>query len=249
MPEQINVVGKYKTKTAVAQPNRTATEYIVIHHAAWSYPRGEALRLIFNYHSAQWPKYGRIGYHEVVQEEADGRLQRYQVNHPDMVGAGVAKQNDRCYHICAATHFQDSIPEQHWIDALARAAADAKRRYPNASIVGHTEITLPGHATSCPGSKWKAWKPGFVAQVSRIFVPPASDPWSLWGDDYPLPVEQRSFGIPSLWYDNRRWLKEARSFPWYPSGVTGFVAQLFQGGLIWCVDGVCQVKQFTRELE
>lgn len=254
MPEQINVVGTYKTKDAVAQPNRASTRFVVIHHAAAWYAKGGALLAIFKYHSGKWPDYGRIGYHEVVQEEADGRLQRYLVNPPEMVGAGVMGQNEHCYHICAATHFQGQIPPQNWVDALARAAADAKKRYPNAVIVGHQEITIKGYETDCPGTRWLAWKPGFVAQVNRIFVPvppppaPTPDPWAAWGNDYPLPADQRRFGIPALWFENRHWLKEARSFPWYPPGVAGFVAQLFQGGLIWGVDNVYQVKQFTREL-
>lgn len=90
-----------------------------------------------------------------------------------------------------------------------------------------------------PDPLFYQWRSALVA---------AADPWSAWGDDYPLPVDQRHFGIPALWYENRRWLKAARSFPWYPPGVAGFVAQLFQGGLVWGVDGIYQVKQFTKEL-
>jgi hypothetical protein len=74
------------------------------------------------------------------------------------------------------------------------------------------------------------------------------DPWSLWGNDYPLPADQHGFGIPSLWFNHRQQLKQARSFPWYPPGVQGFVAQLFQGGLIWCRDGQCQLEVFTKAL-
>jgi hypothetical protein len=250
MPEQINVIGKYKTKTAVAQPNRMVTKYVVIHHAAWTYDPGDALQSIFTYHSSQWPQYGRIGYNEVIQEERDGTLQRYLVNPYDMVGAGVWGRNPECFHICMARHNLNEIPPQHWIDETAHAAADAKRRFPNAQIVGHGEIALPGHETSCPGSKWKAWKPAFVAQVDNLIkrATPPPDPWLAWGTMYPLPPEQRQYGISTLWFQHRAALKEARSYPWYPSGAQGIVIQVFQGGLIWCVDGQCQVKQFARVL-
>lgn len=165
-----NVIGQYVTKTAVAQPDRTSTRYIVVHHAAWEYDPGSAVRAIFNYHSAQWPKYGRIGYHEVIQIEPDGSLRCYRVNPPDMQGAGVAKRNHECFHICAATNFGASIPEQLWIDALALRVAEAKRRDSAAQIVGHKEIALPISPTACPGTRWEAWKPTLLTQVASLLA-------------------------------------------------------------------------------
>lgn len=234
MAEQINVIGKYKTKTAAVQPNRPSTAYIVIHHAAFDYAPGGALQSIFAYHSSIWPGYGRIGYNEVIQEEPDGTLQRYLVNPYDMVGAGVWGRNPECYHICMARHNRNEIPPQYWIDETARAAADARRRYPNAQIVGHGEIALPGHETSCPGPKWKAWKPAFVAQVDNLIKraapPPPPDPWAAWGTAYPLPAEQRNWAIPQLWRENAGWLGPATSYEIYPDPNTSI--RTFRAGFI-----------------
>lgn len=229
MAEQRNVIGKYKTKTAVVQPNRSVTNFIVIHHAAFDYAPSGALQSIFGYHSSIWPRYGRIGYNELIQEEPDGTLQRYLVNPYDMVGAGVWGRNPECYHICMARHNRNEIPPQHWIDEMARAAADAKRRWPNAQIVGHGEIALPGHETSCPGPRWKAWKPAFVAQVNNLVKRAQPDPWTPWGSAYPLPEEQRGWGIPQLWRENT-WLGPATSYEVFPDSNTSI--RTFKSGWI-----------------
>mgnify|MGYP000744739437 CR=1 FL=1 len=171
-PLTIDRVGEYVADGVATQPDRTVTNLIVIHHAAASYGPGKAVNAIWQYHAARWPDYGRIGYHEVIQIEHDGvTLRAHQVNAPDMVGAGVYGRNHECYHICAATNFS-GIPDDAWIEALAQRAADAQRRYPRAALVGHREITIPGHSTSCPGTRWSAWRPTLVARVTELLTPP-----------------------------------------------------------------------------
>lgn len=92
------------------------------------------------------------------------------------------------------------------------------------------------------------------AWIASLYAPhPAPDPWSLWGTAYPLPPEQRPWGIPQLWAENARWLKEARSNPMYAvmdehDGHNRFVVQAFQGGAIWGLDDHYQLIRFPREL-
>src|SRR5215216_668938 len=144
-------IGTYITKDAVRdQPNRTSTHYIVVHHASAFYSPGTACAKIFAFHSSKWPKYGRIGYHEVIQQERDNTLRCYLVNPPLLQGAGVANRNDECYHICGATSFT-AIPDDAYIEAFAQRCAAALRVYPNAQIVGHKDIALKGYETACPG--------------------------------------------------------------------------------------------------
>lgn len=38
----------------------------------------------------------------------------------------------------------------------------------------------------------------------------APDNWHLWGDAYPLAVDQRERGIPAEWHKNAAWLRAAR---------------------------------------
>lgn len=169
-PFERNVIGQYQASSAVPQPDRPRTSFIVIHHAAFEYTPGDAVRSIFAYHSTKWPKYGRCGYHEIIQIEPDGSLRCYRVNPPQMQGAGVALRNHECFHICAATNFGASIPEQLWIDAIARRATVAKRRDSGAQIVGHREIALPVSPTACPGTRWEAWKPMLLTQVASMLA-------------------------------------------------------------------------------
>lgn len=206
---------------------RQTTRYIVVHHAAWTYDPGKAVQSIYNFHRGQWPKYNAIGYHEVIQREIDGSLRRYQVNPPDMQGAGVALRNHECYHICAATNLI-GMPDPDWIEAMAYAVADAKRRYPTAQVVGHKDIALPGHGTACPGPRWNDWRPILLTAVGRLRG--EGDIWAQWGDDFPLPVDQRGWGIPQLWKEHVVELGEARS---YEDPLDQWTAvQSFQGGTV-----------------
>jgi len=167
--------------------DRPTTRQIVVHHAADDYPPGQALAAIYRYHSQKWPDYHAIAYHEVIQIEADGSLRAYQTNPPSIIGAGVYGQNDHTYHICAATDFGSTIPLQLWQDAIAIRVAAAATRYPTAQIVGHQDITLPGHATSCPGAAWPRWKAALIARVAALNATPRTTAYVVRG----VPIYQR----------------------------------------------------------
>jgi hypothetical protein len=153
--------------------NRATTRYIAFHHAAYLYAVGDAVRSIYTYHRAKWPLYNAAGYHVICQQDADG-IHAYLVNPPEMQGAGVANRNHECYHVCAATNFT-GLPSAAWLDASAQALVEAKRRYPDAIIVGHKEIALPGYLTACPGPLWSTWKSQLLSRVDRLLgTPPPS---------------------------------------------------------------------------
>jgi hypothetical protein len=137
---------------------RRSTDYVVVHHAAWTYQPGiAAVQAVHTYHLQQWGT--GIAYHEALVEEADGSIACYITSAPDLLRYGVAYQNHRSFHISALTNFADTIPEQKWLDALAARVAAARARWPRAEVVGHKEITVPGWESSCPGTRWHEWKP------------------------------------------------------------------------------------------
>lgn len=153
--------------------NRPRTDYIVVHHAAYFYAPGDAVRSIYAYHSQKWPDYHAAAYAEIIQLEIDRiSLGCHIMYHPEQIGAGVMGRNDNTFHICAATNFT-TIPEDMWIEALAQRVAVAQQRYPKAQIVGHKEITLPGYGTTCPGPMWQAWKPRLTKRVAELLAPTA----------------------------------------------------------------------------
>ena len=169
----VDEIGRYIKTPASVQPDRPRTSYIVVHHAAAIYAPGTACAAIFKAHSTRpdFTDYHRIGYHEVIQVEIGDLLRAHLVNPPLMQGAGVYGRNDVCYHICAATNIV-AIPDDGFVEALAQRVAAAKKRWPDAQIVGHKEITLTGHGTACPGQLWAAWKPRLLKRVEALLAPP-----------------------------------------------------------------------------
>lgn len=158
---------------------RTATRHLVVHHAAALYPtpRGQDdVASIARYHTGTrgWPG---IGYHEVIAETVTGGpLAAYLVSDPGQARAHVFGRNGAAFGICAATNFGDQLPPEAWIAALAARLAEARRRWPQAEIVGHTEIALPDHATSCPGRRWLDWKPRLLQAVEAALRDTSSPP-------------------------------------------------------------------------
>lgn len=140
---------------------RTATRYIVVHHAAAHYKQLtglEDVRAIARWHT-QGRGWGGIGYHEVIAEQTNGGpVAAYLVSDPETERAHVFGRNHESYGICCAVDFGAALPEQKWINALRIRIAIARARWPDAVVVGHTDIALPGRATSCPGSAWPRWR-------------------------------------------------------------------------------------------
>lgn len=92
----------------------------------------------------------------------------------------------------------------------------------------------------------------WVVRAMQLWpAPRPADIWALWGTAYPLPPEQRGWGIPQLWAENARWLGEARSEPIYripdaQDGHNRFVVQLFRGGFIWGLDEQYQLVRYQK---
>jgi hypothetical protein len=168
----------YVTENAEPAKIRLKTDFIVVHHAGAIYQKGNACRAIFNFHSQKWPKYGRIGYHIVLQEEVDNSITMQIVNPLGIVGANVAQRNHQVVGICAATNFLNvRQPEQKWLDAIRFSLQYVQNIYPLARVVGHKDIALPEYATTCPGNYWDSWKhyviPKDMTQTYVIGVKPS----------------------------------------------------------------------------
>jgi hypothetical protein len=76
-----------------------------------------------------------------------------------------------------------------------------------------------------------------------------TDVWAQWGDRFPLPPEQRGWGIPQLWKDNAAWLGQARSDELYLADGAVSV-RLFQGGSVtWeKATGRCTLTRLVTRL-
>jgi hypothetical protein len=120
-----------------------------------------------------------------------------------------------------------------------------------AAHVGSISSHRDYNKLACPGAAiTEAFYLDVIKQAADQ-VAPQPDPWAAWGTAYPLPVEQRGWGIPGLWFENARWLGEARSEPIYriPDTMDGhnrFVVQLFQGGAIWGLDDQYQLIRYQK---
>jgi len=229
-PFVVDEIGKYILEPASVQPNRERTEYIVVHHANAFYSPGTACASILKAHSARpdFGDYHRIGYHAVLQIERNATIAMHLVNPSLMWGAGVFDRNDVCWHVCAATTFT-ALPSDEWIEAIARACVYAKSLFPDAKIVGHKDVTVPGHGSECPGQLWSSWKLRLLGRVAALQIA-LPDPWLNWGAAFPLNPAQREWGIPQCWLKNQ-WLGQARSAEVYqPDGSRSI--QWFVGGWI-----------------
>lgn len=154
---------------------RSRTRYIVVHHAAALYPTGtgiEDVRAVARYHLGKG--WSGIGYHIALAEETNGgAIARYDLSDLDLQRAHIWGRNHECVGVSCLTNFT-GMPAQKWIDALAEVLRELVERYPQAEIVGHREITLPGRGTVCPGPAWLRWKPQLLESVaSRLIMPDA----------------------------------------------------------------------------
>lgn len=241
---------------------RTATTHLINHHAADHYKQTSGLddvRAIARWHTGAPPNgngWSGIGYQLVLAEETEGgEIVCYQVSDLETQRAHTWGLNDKMLGVCSAEDFTKIIPAPKWIEAQALTFAALLRIYPHAQVTGHKDVALPGHGTRCPGDRWAEWKPTLLNRIQALrsapAPQPAPDPWLAWGTAYPLPVEQRLWGIPQLWSENARWLGEARSEPIYripdaQDGHNRFVLQLFQGGAIWGLDDHYQLIRYQK---
>lgn len=147
-----------------------------------------------------------------------------------------------CHHAVG-----DDWPQAQ-LDSLTWLVRDLMRRYriAPAGIETHRRVAIPGpdirkhDPSDWPDEMFYVWRSGLAIDI-----------WSLWGNAYPLPPEQRGWGIPQLWAENAKWLGEARSEPIYripdaQDGHNRFVVQLFQGGAIWGLDDQYQLLRYQK---
>lgn len=119
----------------------------------------------------------------------------------------------------------DYTPAQ--LDALGGLIADIRQRRGALPILRHADID-PTRRRDPVGLS--------VAQieqyVTRATTGPLADPFLAWGQQFPLPPEQRAWGIPQAWLAQRALLGAARS-PEIDLGQRARAAvQVFEGGAI-----------------
>jgi hypothetical protein len=186
---------------------RTSTEFITVHHAAAHYKQKtgiEDVEVVRAWHMEQHNGWPGIGYHLVLAEETEGGpIARYILSNLNLQRAHVYGQNHRAIGVSMLDDFTNTIPGEKWIAALVEACADLKQLFPHAVIVGHKEITLPGHGTTCPGNRWLDWKPRLLASVAAASIPPA-DPALPFGT-FPVDAKFRAYWERSggLWQPDR----------------------------------------------
>jgi N-acetylmuramoyl-L-alanine amidase len=140
---------------------RRPIEAIVIHHSAGV---GGNVREFDQAHRMRG--FSQIGYHVLIgsgKGAGDGEIQYGRPTAID--GAGVYGNNRRKLHIVCVGNFEKGhsgytgeLSAAQW-NALKVVVADlaGKFRRPDGSkplLVGHREITLPGHGTLCPGNQF-----------------------------------------------------------------------------------------------
>lgn len=183
--------------------SRRVTTNLLIHHAGALYPSRNGIddcRAVQRYHvnNRGWPG---IGYHVALAEEVEGGpIARYILSDLSLQRAHILNRNHEFLGVCCLTNFDThpgKLPAIKWREALVETLQWLRTIYPNATITGHREEAVKGGETTCPGMRWMEWKPGLVRDVGTIV-----EPWAAWGAAFPLPAEQRGFGIPQHWLTN-----------------------------------------------
>lgn len=140
---------------------RRRITHIVCHHSAGVAGNVEEFRIT---HRARG--FADIGYHVVICNGRGGDDGEIQYGRPTSIdGAGVYGNNYRKLHLCLVGNFEQGHsgytgpPSPKQWNALKVVIADLARKFrrPNGekpALVGHREITLPGHGTLCPGNQF-----------------------------------------------------------------------------------------------
>lgn len=120
-----------------------------------------------------------------------------------------------------ANNGKDPYPQAQ-VDAALWLVRGIVQRHniPRSQVARHLDIS-PGRKTDPAAFPWADF-------LNDLY--PAPDHWHLWGDAYPLPVEQRTYAIPEMWHANAPWLGAATGPEVYPDARTAFRA--FAGGWI-----------------
>ena len=128
--------------------------YIVLHHIGADY-EGDAVEAAWatdRYHRED-KGWSGIGYHLVA---VDGMV----VLGGDLATAraNVAGRNHEVIGILWPRNGNVRVPEVSDLVALKQAIAYATAACPQAIVVGHREISIPGYSTECPGQTFASWK-------------------------------------------------------------------------------------------
>lgn len=110
-------------------------KYIVIHCTAGPSNQSTAVILDFWKRVKRWQN---VGYHKLIS--ADGTVE--ELARPEQKTNGVAGYNSHAYHICykGGQGGKDTRTEAQK-EALAREIRWAKKKFPNAIILGHRDLS------------------------------------------------------------------------------------------------------------
>jgi hypothetical protein len=99
------------------------------------------------------------------------------------------------------------------------------------NVVRHLDVAiLPngklGRKTDPKGFDWVGWKRAIEQSIKT-----PSDVWEHWGTQFPLYMDEKSFGIPQYWLKHSKVFGEARSHEIWIEGVWSY--RVFVGGVVF----------------
>lgn len=138
-----------------------AINSLVIHHSACLTGSVDVFRK--EHRAAGW---NDIGYHGVIGNGHGQKDGEFLLGRPESLdGAGVYGNNKGRLHVCLVGNFHKpdvgytGRPTMSQIKALEDWVCSRSKKYQKRGaavlpLVGHKEITIPGHGTACPGSEF-----------------------------------------------------------------------------------------------
>jgi len=129
----------------------SGVNYLVVHHSAVDVDSSALSIAQYHVNTLGWPGAGyhfRIGWDGAIDYMGDISLSRY----------NVARRNDEVIGICLPGDWTAKEPPIATLLATRRLLAWLKTVVPQAQIVGHKDIALPGYETACPGDLWPGWR-------------------------------------------------------------------------------------------
>lgn len=152
-----SILRRAEGKGSIARRPLAEVNYLVVHHSGVAVD--SSAQAINDYHIDRrgWPG---IGYHFLVHW--DGR--REYVADMREVRYSVAGRNHEVIALCLTGDFRQEPPLAAALDSarllLAHLRLVLGRELP---IVGHRDIALPQHPTTCPGDTWPQWRQRLTA--------------------------------------------------------------------------------------